>query len=89
MARRRPASPRNILGSAEYNFFVSHRTFLNANILLEKDMFQNVLLRTSTGAGVGYQFVETSRSTLFGEVGLAYVNEHYTTIPVRDTPSTR
>jgi putative salt-induced outer membrane protein YdiY len=78
---------RNSLGSAKYDFFLSKQVFLNASGLLEKDTFQRLNLRMTFGAGAGYQFLESRRKTLSAEIGLAYVNEHFTTTESHQTPS--
>jgi putative salt-induced outer membrane protein YdiY len=80
---------RNSLGNGKYDYFITKRIFLNSNLLLEKDTFQQLNLRTTVGGGAGYQFIETARTTLSGEAGLAYVNEHFTTAPSTETPSSR
>ena len=80
---------RNSLGSLNYDYFVSQKVFLNTYGLLEKDTFQFLNLRTSLGAGAGYQFLETARTKLSAELGLAYVNEHYTNADQTQTPSSR
>ncbi|MGH7232475.1 MAG: DUF481 domain-containing protein [Nitrospiraceae bacterium] len=80
---------RNSLGNLKYDYFLSEKFFANTYGLLEKDTFQNLNLRTTLGAGMGYQFLETPRHTLAGEVGLAYVNEHYTNSESTRTPSSR
>lgn len=80
---------RNSWGSLKYDFFLSKKVFLNASGLLEKDTFQRLNLRTTLGAGLGYQFLDTRRTTLSGELGAAYVNEHYTNAPSMQTPSSR
>lgn len=80
---------RNSFGSLKYDFFLSRKVFLNATGLLEKDTFQRLNLRTTLGAGLGYQFLDTRRTTLSWELGLAYVNEHYTNTPSTQTPSSR
>jgi putative salt-induced outer membrane protein YdiY len=78
---------RNSLASGKYDFFLSKKVFLNAMSLFEKDTFQRLNLRMTFGAGVGYQFLESRRKTLSVEVGMAYVNEHFTTTESHQTPS--
>jgi putative salt-induced outer membrane protein YdiY len=80
---------RNSLANGKYDYFITERVFLNSTLLLEKDTFQQLNLRTTAGAGGGYQFLETARTTLSGELGVAYVNEHFTTVPSTQTPSSR
>jgi putative salt-induced outer membrane protein YdiY len=78
---------RNSLASVKYDYFLSKKVFLNAMSLFEKDTFQRLNLRMTFGAGVGYQFLESRRKTLSIEVGMAYVNEHFTTTESHSTPS--
>jgi putative salt-induced outer membrane protein YdiY len=80
---------RNSLANGKYDYFITKRIFLNSTLLLEKDTFQQLNLRTTVGGGGGYQFIETARTTLSGEAGIAYVNEHFTTAPSTETPSSR
>ena len=46
-------------------------------MFFEKDEFKDLNLRSSIGAGVGYQFFETPLTNLSLEAGLAYVNEDF------------
>ena len=80
---------RNSMAQAKYDYFVTKKVFLDAFGLLEKDTFQSLQLRLTLGAGVGYQFLDTGRTTLSTSVGLGYVNEHFTTLPQTETPSSR
>lgn len=80
---------RNSLASLKYDFFLSRRIFTNAEGLMEKDTFQNLSLRTTVGAGLGYQFLDTQRVTVSAVAGLAHVSEHYINAPSVKTPSAR
>lgn len=80
---------RNSLASLKYDLFLSPKIFTNAEALFEKDTFQNLSLRSTLGVGLGYQFVDTQRSTVAGVAGLAYVSEDYTNAPSTRTPSMR
>jgi putative salt-induced outer membrane protein YdiY len=80
---------RNSLASLKYDFFLSKKIFTNAEGLLEKDTFQNLVLRTTLGSGLGYQFMDTQRATVSVVTGLAYVSEHYTNAPSVKTPAAR
>jgi len=77
------------MAQAKYDYFVTKKVFLDAFGLLEKDTFQSLQLRLTLSAGVGYQFLDTGRTTLSTSVGLGYVNEHFTTLPQTETPSSR
>jgi putative salt-induced outer membrane protein YdiY len=58
------------MAQAKYDYFVTKKVFLDAFGLLEKDTFQSLQLRLTLGAGVGYQFLDTGRTTLSTSVGL-------------------
>jgi putative salt-induced outer membrane protein YdiY len=70
---------RNSLAQLSYDVFVTKRTFLNFFALFEQDTFQDLNLRSTFGAGPGYQFIDTKRTQLSATVGVAYVNEDWRT----------
>lgn len=78
---------RNWLFQLKYDYFLTEKVFLNTSNMLEHDRFQNLQLRTTLGAGVGYQFFNTGQLSLSSTVGMAYVDEDYTTVPRTQTPS--
>lgn len=80
---------RNSMASLKHDFFVSKKVFIESFGMLEKDTLQNLQLRSTIGSGLGYQFLDSSRTTLSVSAGLAYVNEHFTTAPGTETPSGR
>lgn len=80
---------RNSMAQAKYDYFISKRIFLDAFGLWEKDTFQSLQFRNTLGAGIGYQFFDTDRTSLSASTGPGYVNEHYTTIPQTQTASAR
>ncbi len=80
---------RNSMAQAKYDYFITKKVFLDAFGLWEKDTFQNLQFRNTLGAGIGYQFFDTGRTSLSSSTGLGYVNEHYTTIPQTQTASAR
>ncbi|HJR77551.1 MAG TPA: DUF481 domain-containing protein [Nitrospiraceae bacterium] len=80
---------RNSMAQAKYDYFVSKKVFLDAFGLWEKDTFQNLQFRNTLGAGIGYQFFDTGRTSLSGSTGMSYVNEHYTTVPQTTTASAK
>jgi putative salt-induced outer membrane protein YdiY len=79
---------RNWAGQLKYDYFISEKVFLNTSNMIEHDRFQNLQLRTTLGAGPGYQFLSRSDASLSATVGMAYVDEDYTTVPRTKTPST-
>lgn len=80
---------RNSLASLKYDFFLTKKIFSNVEGLIEADTFQNLSLRSTIGAGLGYQFLDTKRATVSVVTGLAHVSEHYTNAPSVKTPSAR
>ena len=70
---------RNSLAELSYDVFVTKRIFLNFFALFEQDTFQDLNLRSTFGAGPGYQFIDTKRTQLSATVGVAYVNEDWRT----------
>jgi len=68
---------KNITGFGKYDHFLNQKWFLYSSVFFEKDEFKDLNLRSSIGAGVGYQFFETPLTNLSLEAGLAYVNEDF------------
>ena len=80
---------RNSLASLKHNYFISKQVFIETFGMLEKDTLQNLQLRSTIGSGLGYQFLDTARTTLSLSIGLAYVSEDFTNSPNNETPSAR
>lgn len=80
---------RNSMANLKHNYFLNKQVFVETFGLLEKDALQNLQLRSTIGSGLGYQFYESARTKLSLSAGLAYVNEHFTTLPKTETPSGR
>jgi putative salt-induced outer membrane protein YdiY len=71
----------------QYDAFLSEKDYLFVNAKGEQDKLADLNLRTSLGAGYGYQFFETERAKLSTEYGLAYINEDYIVAPDESFPS--
>jgi putative salt-induced outer membrane protein YdiY len=71
---------RNWSATGKYDRFLTARLFANANTNLTNDRFRDIDLRTALGAGMGYQILQTTRTTLTADAGLAWVNENFRTI---------
>jgi putative salt-induced outer membrane protein YdiY len=69
----------NAAGSLKYDFFLIEKFYTYAQLLVEHDRLQDLRTRVTVGPGIGYQFIESTRSSLFGEVGVSYVDENYYT----------
>jgi len=61
-----------------YDHFLTQKWFFYTNANFEQDDFKDLNLRTTVGAGSGYQFFESERKNLSIRGGLGYVNEDYT-----------
>ena len=66
---------RNSSGSLKYDFFAREKIYSYAQTLNEQDTFANLNLRNTEGLGMGYQFVDTRKRSLFTEAGISYFNE--------------
>jgi len=71
----------------QYDAFLSEKDYLFVNAKGEQDKLADLNLRTSLGAGYGYQFFETDRAKLSTEYGLAYINEDYIVAADESFPS--
>jgi putative salt-induced outer membrane protein YdiY len=67
----------NWLAYANYSYFLSQKWFLYAQTLFEHDEFQDLDLRSTLGAGAGYQFFETETLNLSVGFGPVWVNEDF------------
>jgi putative salt-induced outer membrane protein YdiY len=80
---------RNSLLGLNYDFFVTKTVYTTVFTLFEQDTFQDLNLRSTAGAGAGYQFLDTKRTQLSADVGMAYVNQDFKTQPDTNAPSGR
>lgn len=68
---------RNALGRIKYDFFVREKLYSYAQARFEGDDFQDLNLRSTMGLGLGYQILDTKRTSLFAEAGVSYFNEDF------------
>jgi putative salt-induced outer membrane protein YdiY len=68
---------KNWLVSGNYSHFLNKKWFLFANTLFEHDEFKDLELRSTLGAGAGYQVFETPLLNLSFSAGLAGVDENF------------
>ncbi len=61
----------------KYDYFFNKQLFGYLTSRLDRDVIRDLELRTTGGAGLGYQFLEDPIYNLFGEMGLSYVNEDF------------
>jgi len=67
----------NWLALGEYDYFIGQKWFLYANTLFENNRFEDLNLRSTLGAGGGYQFFESNELNLSIAFGPSYVNENF------------
>lgn len=70
-------SQRQTQGRLQWDHFFTKRFYGLLQGSAENDFQQTLDLRTTIGAGVGYQFFDDADFKLAGEVGLSYVDESY------------
>ncbi|MDY6838448.1 MAG: DUF481 domain-containing protein [Thermodesulfobacteriota bacterium] len=68
---------RKTTGSLKYDFFLTQKLYIYAHSLFERDDMQDINLRSTMGPGLGYQFLDSERASLFAEAGVSYFNEDY------------
>lgn len=79
----------NAKASAQYDRFVSKVWYLYLSGSAERDDFEDLKLRTTIGAGAGYQIIDTQRTQLSLESGPTYVNEDFDMAPDEEFPGGR
>lgn len=78
---------RNGRGSLTYDYFLTDKIFLNVEELFEQDSFQDLTLRSSTTAGVGYQFFDSEEHKLDVVGGVGLVHQDFKTRPTIQSPT--
>jgi putative salt-induced outer membrane protein YdiY len=73
--------------SAQYDRFLHEKNFLFLNSKFTQDEQAALDLRSSLGAGYGYQFLDSDLAKLSGQIGLNYVHENYTTLADESFPT--
>jgi putative salt-induced outer membrane protein YdiY len=64
----------NALGYADLDRFIDPRRYLYTRGSLESDVFRDINLRTTLGAGYGRQWIDTSATQFSTQAGLDYLN---------------
>ncbi len=64
-------------GGAQYDYFLSEKSYVLANGYAESDLPASVQLRTTAGVGYGYQFAETEDWKFSIEIGAGYYNKKF------------
>jgi len=68
---------KNWLGYGNYSHFLNGKWYLYTDTLFEHDEFKDLNLRSTLGAGAGYQLFETPLLNLSISAGLALVDENF------------
>jgi putative salt-induced outer membrane protein YdiY len=71
----------NVMGYMKYDYFLTKKWYLYANVTGQRDEFQDLDLRTTLGLGSGYQVIDSERTNLSLEGGLSYVDDNYNAAP--------
>ena len=79
----------NSRANAKYDYFFSRKWYAYSNATLENDRFRDLRLRSTVGAGSGYQIFETPNLNLSFEGGLNYIKEDYYEAEDDDYPGVR
>jgi len=78
----------NHRASARLDYFLTRRLYLVAPFVeVFRDVFQNIALRTTAGAGLGYQLVDSSWLDWEIDSGFAYQRTNQETAPVGVSPT--
>jgi putative salt-induced outer membrane protein YdiY len=67
----------NWLAYGNYSYFLNEKWFLYVNTMFEHDEFKDLKLRSTLGAGAGYQFFETPLLNLSISAGPSVVDENF------------
>lgn len=82
-------SQRRLGGFAQYDYFLSEKSYALANVAGENDLLADLKLRSTVGVGYGYQFLEQDDLKVAGEVGLGYYKKDYYHSPSEEYPNAR
>lgn len=78
-------SARNANGAMKYDFFATEKLFLYANATFAGDDFADLNLRTTIGAGAGYQFFDNAEMQYYEELGVSFYDEDFESNPLTPT----
>jgi putative salt-induced outer membrane protein YdiY len=79
----------NSLGYLKYDRFLSPKWYAYLNGSAERDRFKDIELRSVLGAGSGYQFIETPRTSLSLEAGISNVHTDFVLASDESYPAAR
>jgi putative salt-induced outer membrane protein YdiY len=80
---------KNWRGSGKYDLFINPRWYGYSLATIEADEFRDIDRRTTIGAGIGHQLIDTERTHLALEGGLNYVRTDFEQAPDESYPALR
>ena len=80
----RTLNQRRAGGGLKYDYFLSKKWYVLVTSRVLGDTLADIQLRYTGGVGIGYTWIEDSKTTFLTEAGISYVNENYRSA----TPST-
>lgn len=80
---------RRLGGYAQYDYFLSEKSYALANVAGENDLLADLRLRSTVGVGYGYQFIEEEHLKVSAEVGVGYYWKDYYNSPSEEYPNGR
>ena len=69
---------RKLYGAAKYDRFITEKLYWYLQATGDKDEQARVELRATAGPGLGYQFLDTEKWKVAGELGVSYYYEEFT-----------
>ncbi len=76
-------------GRAQYDYFLSERTYALATFQAEHDSLANIDLRWTAGVGLGRQFVDKEHYRMSAEAGISYFVEEFDSSPDKEYVAAR
>ena len=70
---------RNTFGALKYDYFLKKKPYAYLGVEFLSDEFRDIELKTISGAGMGYRFIESEKCSFKCEVGLSYISENFYT----------
>ena len=75
--------------SGKYDLFLQPTWYGYGLLTIEEDRFRDIDLRTTVGAGIGHQLIETERVNMSIEGGLNHVRANFSVAPDESYPAAR
>jgi putative salt-induced outer membrane protein YdiY len=75
--REKTTTAKNVFAKGQYDYFFSEKMYGYGNAKYEKNRIANISRRMTYGVGLGYQWIEEPRVSIFTEAGLTYVDEKF------------